>query len=699
MKDDNVAIQDMPRVGTALTIDVRMGLDAGASLQALSLSCQRLPWLDGDPEILNLLNRTLKELTGTGGPIDSALIHARITEEIRSTFEADAMLCEPRVCLMIIELADSALDAMAVPAGSPDIQVLRRADYINQLSRTCTVQDIEILSEGPLVFHPARTECNLGLKLRVRKSLWLDGVRLLVGNEMLAEQSLRRIVEVGDLELSVPPVAMRDYETLRAAGECVLELRVGQNPVKAIRLSKLQAEVWRPSAAAVTLFVDMGSTRAKMIEVRAKEYRPQVDARVDLESVASLDAESLRGAVRGVVAHGPTDTQVFCDEFGLPLVSKKDLAAGSREELGCAIGEAVSRLAIYYAGRGALVSEVYWSFPKMERQAEWDLEALSRIATQESSTSMPGQVTLLWEHEALHYRFEAALRTLAKVGKEKLDEQEQILHENEKKERAKDKAMAAYEVEKRSYDKKWFKFLYDTPERPDPSGYRKTPVPQVEDFYRMFIEMGADAGLRNFVIVDAGGLSFDVYGQIGKQSFGRSFKAGGELLSAEVLKWGKSEGHLKGESATKLVAEPMKIEACRSRAETKRPLSGFCQKETRRIYEEPIREVAAWLDASPKSRKEGIPVLLTGGAFGNDFLRELIEQEFAGTPHYTLTSDHLATLVQANPDAQVASLPRFCLATRGFGKVSRRSDIAFDVVGGALECALQVSPSAKRINE
>ena len=685
-------MRDMLRVGTALTIDMRMGLDAGASLQALSLSCQRLPWLVDDREILALLNRTLAELTGIGVPIDITQVHARITEEFRRTFKAEAMLCEPRVRLVIVELADSALDALVVPTGAPDIQVLRRVDYINQLSRTCTVQDIEILSEEPLIFHPAQTECHLRLKLRVEKCLWLEGIRLLVGNEVLAEQSLRRIVEAGDMDLSVPPVAMCDYESLRAAGECVLELRVGQKPVNTIRLNKIRAEVWRPSEAAVTLFVDMGSTRAKMIEVRAKEHRPQVDAWVDLESATSLDAESLRCAVRGVVAHGPTDTQVFCDEFGLPFVSKRALADGSLEELGCAIGEAVSRLAAHYAGRGSLVSGVYWSFPKMERQAECDLEALSRIATQVASTSMPGKVTMLWEHEALRYRFDAALRTLAKTGKAKFDDQEQILCENENRERVKEKVMAGYEDEKRKYDSKWriTKWFSDPPERPDTSGYRKTPVPQVEDFYREFVEMGADAGLRNFVIVDAGGLSFDVYGQIGNQSFGRSFKAGGELLTDQVLAWGMREGQLKGESATKFVSEQMKIEACRSRAETMRPQSEFCKKATQQIYEEPIREVAAWLGASPKSRKEGIPVLLTGGAIENDFLREMIEQAFAGTPHNTLTSDHLATLVQANPDAQVDSLPRFCLMTRGFGKVSRKNEIGFDVSGGALEYALQV---------
>ena len=47
---------------------------------------------------------------------------------------------------------------------------------------------------------------------------------------------------------------------------------------------------------------------------------------------------------------------------------------------------------------------------------------------------------------------------------------------------------------------KWFS---DPPERPDTSGYRKTPVPQVEDFYREFVEMGADAVLVNTAIAAA----------------------------------------------------------------------------------------------------------------------------------------------------------------------------------------------------
>jgi len=677
-------------------MEMRIGVRENAGLQIIDLSCERLPWVKGDAEFVRRLDRSLTELFSDRSPIDAMDVSRHSEEGVRRILRDDGVSCDPQLSITFVEQAECALDVLSIPTDARDLRVLRRLDYINELSKTIAVKDVQVCSKVPLVFHPSSSERRLSLPLNVKKSLWLDCVCVAVGGKTLAVCPIQQVVDVGHFNLPVPAIGVGDYAELRAGGAATVELTVGQNPGKVLSLKNIPVDVWAPTAPAVALFVDIGSTRAKMIEVTAQEGSAEAGAVVDLSAISSLGAADLEHAVKGVMAHGPSDTPTFCNRFGMALLSKADLKDLSCGELGCAIADSVSRLASHYSKRGSLVSGVYWSFPKLEPQEGWNLKAVSDIATREAAASMPGKVTLLWEHDMLCFRFDAALRTLAKRGKAELAKQKRIHSENKRKSKAKQAEVDAYRAEKARWDDRWMitKWFVSAPERPDVSGYRPEDVPRVEDFYCMFVEIGAESGLRNFVILDAGGLSLDIYGKIGKQTYGKSFRAGGALLTDELLAWGLGNGHLKGDSATKLVAETMKIEACRSRSELNRPFAKFCKNETKRIYGAAVADMSDWLTEAQGKSNEGIPVILSGGAMSNDFLKEILEASLSKIPHQVITAEHLAALVQGNSDAQVDNLPRFCLAARGYGKPKTKSDVAFDVVGGTIEFALKGHRSA-----
>lgn len=197
------------------------------------------------------------------------------------------------------------------------------------------------------------------------------------------------------------------------------------------------------------------------------------------------------------------------------------------------------------------------------------------------------------------------------------------------------------------------------------------------------MEIDAQEELSDFIAMDAGGFSFDVYGCIAGKFFGTSFKAGGEDISGVIRKNLARGWHIPESEVERREVEWRKEDACRSRKDINRPLAQEVKDATRRIYAEPIDRAVAWTKESSGSQKEGIPLILTGGAMYNDFLREQIEQAFRSVPNLLLTSGHISEIIEEHDEVQVHELPRFCLVTRGFQEA--KMDIARDVVGGLVE--------------
>lgn len=694
MMSEITVAKTMPHVSNVLHFDMRVGVRSeGNVFQVVELTCDRLPWIKDEKEYLRKLTALASTCRASSAPkaLNAKTFHGKSIGLLRDALGAEGICCDPRLQITFVEQDELALKAVSLSSDDPDFKVLKRREHINEMSKTTTAADITVVPGECLVFDPDPAERSHHIRLTLKKSIWLDRVKLSVDGKRLAARDVQHVAEAGDFNLPVPAVNMRDYDILRAAGTCVLELSVGQESGKVLQLSDIPVKVWAPTKAPVALFVDLGSTRAKMIAVSASEYSDKTADNMDLSAISALGADDLNRDVKGIFAHGPTDTPKFCNWFGLPLLRKDKLKDLDDNEFACVIGDAVSRLAVCYSKQGVQVSGVYWPFPKLDRQGGWHLQSLSEAATREAATSMPGKITLLWEHEALRCRFEASLLKMAEVGRAKVAAKERVERDNKKRAKARKQIHDEYRVKKERWDESffWEKWFSSPPKAPDYSDYRPKDVPTVESFYETFIAIGVKASFRDFIIMDAGGLSLDIHGCVGKKTYSRSFEAGGELLTSEVLKWGKENGHL-GESATQQMAETMKIEACRSRRELNRPLAVFCKRETQRIYSEPVREAAAWLsDALLGRLRAGVPVILSGGAVSNDFLKELIETEFTKIPHYAITSEHLAALVQAHSELHVESLPRFCLASRGYQKpTKRRNDVAFDVVAGAVESAL-----------
>ncbi len=99
-----------------------------------------------------------------------------------------------------------------------------------------------------------------------------------------------------------------------------------------------------------------------------------------------------------------------------------------------------------------------------------------------------------------------------------------------------------------------------------------------------------------------------------------------------------------------------------------------------------MKQSVEWLRGVMAEERRGIPVILSGGAMYNDFLREAIEKALlqAGIRNHVITAVKIAEIIEEKEDVRVDELPRFCMLARGM-QPRQRMDIARDVVGGLVE--------------
>jgi hypothetical protein len=673
-------MSEIPRAAIALQVSVRVAVPKPGILKAIYVNCDRLPWMRDDSQILKEINARLDDVASQS--IGVLELRKVVADRLFEVLLNDGMHVEPDIRLTLEEQIEGGFLSLAPPFDVPWLSCCGYPDYLLRESESATTKDIQLAGkDSRVVFHPDPVERRLEVHVNFEKSVWLRSFGIVAGGETLAEREVQGVMERGKHKLSLPSIAVRDYPKLGNAAAMRLTLGEGNT----IDLT-IQAEAWHPSQLAATLFVDLGSTRAKMLEVSASKNGGS-DGVADLSRLWKLEKEDVKAdKVDGVIFYGPTDTAEIIKRFGIQKLKKETLARKSDKDLGASLGEAVARLGSYYAKQGRLVTQVFWSFPCMEDSGVTrDPVVVSEAASSIASHSIIGPVTVVPEHETLKYRFQGALCCLAKLGKAKVAEQEKIKEKNIKVEKELEQEELEYQREKQKYNKTiWlFRIFKSKPTQPDKSQYKLYPDPSVEKFYKKFMRIGAQEELSDFIAMDAGGFSFDIYGCIAGKYFGKSFKAGGEDISGAIRKTLAQERHLAESKIETTEIEGLKEDACRSRKDVNRPLSRVIQSETRRIYTKPISNVVAWAYESLGSREKGIPLILTGGAMYNDFLREEIEQAFLDIRNEFTTSGEISGIVEGYDEVQVGELPRFCLVTRGFQKA--RMEISRDVVGGLVE--------------
>jgi len=303
-------------------------------------------------------------------------------------------------------------------------------------------------------------------------------------------------------------------------------------------------------------------------------------------------------------------------------------------------------------------------------------------------------VYIVPEHYSLRYRFQSSLHRLAKLGIAKQSDQDNVKARNLQKDLNRTRAKKRFKAADDEYNARRISKLWHT--KPvksswtDWTQYDPEKVPTVKKFYKKFMDIDAEKELKDFIVLDGGGFSFDVYGRIGNKKFGESFAAGGEDISGAILKFLAEERNIKKRDVDPNEAEALKLDACRSRTALNRPLAVVCKAATKNIYAKAIRKVVEWIENGLVRGKKikGVPLILTGGAMYNDFLKEEIERAFESIPSIILTSTQISEIIEKNEKIQVYELPRFYLTSKGFIKQSQM-DIARDVSGGLVEYAIE----------
>ena len=521
-------MSEIPKATTALPISVQVTVPKTGTLVAIYVDCDRLPWMREDRQVLANINAHLDDITSGRDKPGVLELRKVIADTLLDVLLADDMRVEPYIRLTLEEQIQDGFLSLAAPLEAPWLKCVDYLEYLSQESDNVTPNDIVLLAddmrvepdvdpkleehlgdkllslapplEAPrlttkdirqdekdsrVVFHPDPADRHLEVHMEFKKDVWLKAVGIVVvtenGTEKLAEREVQRVIKKGEHKLALPSVAVQDYPKL---SNVKMQLTLGQGNTI---YHAIQAEAWHASELAVTLFVDLGSTRAKMLEVRASENGGS-NGVADLARLWKLSKKDVKAnEIDGIVFYGPSNTAEFISRFGLPTLTKETLTCKSDKDLGASLGEAVARLGSYYAKQGRFVAQVFWSFPCMEGSGVTrDTVAVSKAASSIASYSIIGPVTVVPEHETLKYRFQGALLCLAKLGRAKVREQKEIRDKNDEVERKLEKATRVYDRKVEEYRKTWwlFRIFKSKPIQPDESQYKFDPPLQSRSFTR-----------------------------------------------------------------------------------------------------------------------------------------------------------------------------------------------------------------------
>jgi hydrogenase maturation factor HypF (carbamoyltransferase family) len=200
------------------------------------------------------------------------------------------------------------------------------------------------------------------------------------------------------------------------------------------------------------------------------------------------------------------------------------------------------------------------------------------------------------------------------------------------------------------------------------------------------VDLDVKPGLEDVFVLDAGGFSLDFFASIEGQSFGRSYAAGGEALTAAARHYlAKSGGNLRGTNLEEH-AEIRKREACSSLDGSK--FGKEMEDCTKKIYAPALTDIAKWLRAHAGGR--ALPLIISGGAAENRFLQRQVHDtlESAGVPPVPTDAVELAQLIGANRLGKNAYLRRFRSITFRYDESAEPSSY-LDVIGGLIEEAVE----------
>ena len=144
----------------------------------------------------------------------------------------------------------------------------------------------------------------------------------------------------------------------------------------------------------------------------------------------------------------------------------------------------------------------------------------------------------------------------------------------------------------------------------------------LKDYYKQCLELGCQDGLKNFILLDAGGFTLDVYAKMDDQIvLAQSFKAGGNQITAQLLDKLRSVPNYK--NSTISGAEQHKIKIANGENLI---FSKDLPQLTSDCYSKAIDDIISVLKQKTH-QGHGFVIICSGLAFNNPFLIKLIQEK------------------------------------------------------------------------
>lgn len=617
-------------VTTDVTVEMTIGNHGDVQVSAIRSA--RLPWLD--VEYRDKVGRTyqqdvkqcpkLKFNSNLVRLICKTILEQGLSEDASVPLELNLL---PRVYWNLWSKEDEKRIELMRGYDSCSEAIFR---YKQNARRLRSVDlDVKIVDIEP--FQP------ISVTVEVRIDCFLDSISFVIDNENV------------DIAICKPMVAGRKetFSTIKIPSlSTLLDWQKNKGSVKCNVLSEEMTVSTMASVAfkadcftdMANLSVDVGSTVTKMIFTYAQDLNDDLPHAYN-SAAAAMAIPERKYCHDTMATNRASSGKSFCDDYDLPTFNKENFAnlfaKGDGVEgvakLSNFIETAIKRIARrIFEKEHIIIANVFWAFPNLSLNGcRLDFEKISSIVSAKSRPYILGSFTCVAEHEALKHMFTHVLRHLYQVAYHERIRIDTINHNRDQVARIEfEKEQQAYEAELSRLSGFW-NILKRRSMRKNAPQRNAVAHEELASCFRRCLRMGRKEELENFLILDAGGCTLDVYGEIDKRAeVETSYKAGGESITTffenmliEHRNWNRDDKdlHSKAESLKCQTAEYVEEESNALVHQYK----DWLEKSTKDVYEKPLKEIREMMrGANP------LVVVVTGGGAKNPAFLNMVEDMF-----------------------------------------------------------------------
>jgi hypothetical protein len=645
----------MNRLDNTLDFQLVFGL-YDTRVDFLRMDCRRFPWVAeagasaGLPlqsivkeGFLSILNADTAQLPQLSEAI--SLTASRLSDHLRTEFtiycdsrlhftfeEQKALSAEKFAARMGIENADAAVERLAASSPLGAVTFKSVEEISKAKAEEIGVENFGILNPNIEVY-PGR---EIAFVATSKEPVICREFRLFCReHEVLRHETPVHFDAMSKRTVRLPsiPVTMYRHLLWEQNGQLRIQLVLeGRNKTLDLpqRLIHQEIALTRSPAA---VFLDVGSSLTKFLLVEL-DIKP-----TDTPHEPALLADKLRarlngaasGSDRGVFLEGPHPSTAFVEKYGLSHTPKEKLDEYDDVALAAHLASSLSGLAErLFRNDGHLVSDVYWAFPNTK---ERNFETITRTVNAMAGGNLLGKARIVPESECLRSAFSGSLHSLALAAKNVVEQKGAAEKENQKIERTENRIHEAwYAYQQRPwYERAGAWLTGSAPENPSQRKFDRVKVPTLKDWHREFAKLECAENLSDFLVLDAGGYSLDVFATFaGSQAddMSMSVPAGSTVINKALVEEMRKLFPDKSEQYYSEKAERTKKQIC---SEPKRfeghALHPLCKETTFRNYGSHIESVLDWVESRVKGK--GFPIILTGGGGRNQFLQQLLIDKLA----------------------------------------------------------------------